>query len=467
MWPVRRATKNLRPRESQAVVELQKRPPRPTLSPTDTSTPIEFYVGQFHLYSHQICAWTEHLGLPRKSILPTIMQYRSQVRAPRRCTNWANFYLPGMAKGHDRDVLSVALASYTSLRLGRQTEALGFYARTVGLMRRLLASREAALLSNQDFLALWSATLMLAEVESFLGNQEALLMHVDAATRISYIATNRFELERDSPTDEQIESTPRNERELPSYLCQLTERLAHSSLITRSHDTQWPQFAHAPIQSQSLGGLLAKTAECYGHVMPLCEEFYTSYAADPSGVGELMVRLMPRAQEALRQISLYKAMLERMPGREVYLSCAEPGFAFSPVIRFVDPNMTQPSTIPYVFLLFLAPFIPESDMRAAIRYMSGVYAGFTDNLKIDAAFPDLYVAAFWRRGEERDYFAQDMQRHRGPAFRHVIFSIWRIVDMLEDSRGGQELLLTETLGIALQQYKLAAMQGVKLCNVRH
>lgn len=445
---------------------------RPGSPMLDAAGTVSYFVSRFHLYSHQICAWTDLLDLPRKSILPSILQYRGAVRQPKRRTNWANFFLPQMSRGSQDDILSCAMTSYAALREGRQYECFSYYGRTMVLMRRLLSSRDAVRLDNQEFLALWSAMLLLAEVESFMGNQETLMVHVDAATRLSYIAVGRF-IKPPDRGGTALEERPRNERELPNYLTQLTQRLAHSSMITRSLDTDWPTFESPPIQGESLGGLLAKSAELYGHVMPLCEEFFTRYAAlreadalDATTVASLTAQLLPRAAEALRHIGIYKTMLERRDGREVYLNCAEPGFPFSPVIRFIDPNMAQPSTMPYVLTLFLAPFVPESEVREAVRYMSGVYAGFRENVKIDAAFPDLYVAAFWRRGWERDYFRAEMQTLRGEAFNAVTAEIWANVDGLELMLG-RPLSATENLGIALQTYKKAAAQGVKLANVRH
>lgn len=270
------------------------------------------------------------------------------------------------------------------------------------------------------------------------------------------------------------ETLPRNERELPGYLMQLTQRLRHSSTICQSLDTEWPTFEQPPIERQSLGGLLEKSAECYAKVMPLVEEFYMKMAvAPPATPAEYMAMMggfRHRVYEAKASIQEYRAMLSRVGGAEsaVFNSCAEPGFPFSPVIKFVNPLMAQPTVISHVFILFLAPFISDAEHYEALRYTSGVFAGFEDveGLKMDAAFPDIYVAAFWKRGIERLYFHREVYRRKGD-FMYVINRIWDTVDYMTDLRGGQLLSPTEILGISLKEYRDAQARGLRLQHTRH
>lgn len=355
----------------------------------------------------------------------------------------------------------------------------------------------------------------MAEYEALLGNQQSQSQHVDGATTLSFIAANRFKMmphtaeqteasqpQQPMPDNRQpvdtgdsvdaqapqqtvdnaetvtapvspFESVPRNERELPAYLMALTQRLRHSSTICQSFDTHWPTLTQPPLEQQALGGLLQMSAECYAHVMPLVEEFYTRMSLVPPTSAEsymtFMAHFQPRVVAARESIAQYQAMLHRVTESEntVYYSCAEAGFPFSPVIHFVNPQLAQPTVIPYVFLMFLAPFISDAEHSEAIRFISGVYAAFDSvpGLKMDAAFPDLYVASFWKRGIERDYFQLE-KRIRSRDFMYVIVRIWGTIDYLEMAES-RSVNKTEVLGIALKEYRAAQAQGLHLQHTRH
>lgn len=253
----------------------------------------------------------------------------------------------------------------------------------------------------------------------------------------------------------------------------LTQRLRHSSTICESLDTEWPRFEKPPIERRSLGGLLEKSAECYALVMPLTEEFYTRMATDPPTTperyGAMMGALGPRVLAARRSINEYREMLHLVAGSgsSVYQSCAAPGFPFSPIIKFVNPQMAQPTVIPFIFLIFLTPFLTEEEHAQTVRYISGVFAGFEEvpGLRMNAAFPDIYIAAFWKRGPERAYFFGEVERRKGD-FMAVLNAIWGIVDGLE-ARTGRVPSNTEILGISLGVYRDAQKRGLRLSHTRH
>lgn len=339
----------------------------------------------------------------------------------------------------------------------------------------------------------------MAEYEALLGNEHFQSQHVEGATTLSFVAASRFPIgdtSAPSSSDQSMRGSigaattagvdalalpsspksllevPRNERELPGYLMALTQRLRHSSTIYESLDTEWPTFQQPPIERQSLGGLLEKTAECYAHVMPLVEEFYTRMSiappSDPQSYSEMMTSFEPRVLAAKISIAEYRQMHAELTGAdEVYHSCAEPGFPFSPIIKFINPQMAQPTVISHVFILFLAPFISDEEHYEALRYISGVFAGFEDvpGLQMDAVFPDLYVAAFWKRGIERDYFQQEESRRQGD-FLFVLKKIWGTIDFIEMTQG-RIPTKTEILGISFKEYKDARKRNLRLQHTRH
>jgi hypothetical protein len=289
-------------------------------------------------------------------------------------------------------------------------------------LRQILMEKDAALMGNQEFLRVWATTLLLAEYEAQMGNQKIQSRHVEGATTLSFIATKRFALQLSnstssseasgpsesppfhahqpssrsvktasrvssypsstagqetpdsaSPSDEAYKELPKNERELPAYLAQLTQRLRHSSTINESLDREWPVFQTPLIQRNALGGLLEKSAECYAHVMPLVEEFYTQMAISPPSTPEsyyaFVMSFNHRVALAKQSIAEYCQMLDQIPlsDNEVYKSCAEDfSFPFSPVIKFANPLMAQPTTIPHIFLMFMAPFITQEEHEACM-----------------------------------------------------------------------------------------------------
>lgn len=362
---------------------------------------------------------------------------------------------------------------------------------------------------------LWSTTLLLAEYEGQMGNQTAQYHHLAGATTLSEVAEYRFprllgtlpgfhhsgdtaspdlsdiasqsSLEQSQllqvTPDRHAEtgsgpSTPdprpesRTERDLPNYLLALNRRLNHSKAIRLSQDTHWPSF-HTPADRHSIGALHEKTSEIYRLVMPLVATYYALVAKDPpkSREDERAIQAMFAADAMVARdaITAYQTMAHKIYGNEnrVFQSCARPGFPFSPVLKFVDPQAAQPSTTPHVMTMFLAPFITEAEHHEAIRHISGVFAGFQDvpGLLIDASFPDIHVAAFWRRGPERDYFHEEMVR-RGGDFRLLLTRIWGTIDYAA-GRQGKELNPTQILGISLREYSRAQGEGMKLKNTRH
>lgn len=254
---------------------------------------------------------------------------------------------------------------------------------------------------------------------------------------------------------------------------QLTQRLRHSSTICASLDTEWPAFQQPPIEQQALGGLLEKSAECYAYVMPLVEAYYTRLNTNRPKTAEehdlIIQEFAPGVLAAKKSIKEYCQMLDPMTERNagMFQSCAEAGFPFSPIIRFVNPHMAQPTVIPHIFVMFLAPFISDKEHYEAIRFISGVFAGFTDvaGLRMDAAFPDLYVAAFWKRGEERDYFRFEVENRSGD-FPYVLGRIWGTIDYLEETEN-RLLSKTEILGISLREYRKAQAADMRLQHTRH
>ena len=128
--------------------------------------------------------------------------------------------------------------------------------------------------------------------------------------------------------------------------------------------------------------------------------------------------------------------------------------------------MCGPVTFPHIAKMFLAPFISEKEHYESIRFISGVFAGFESNpgLLLDAAFPDIHVAAFWRQGPERDYFIPEVER-RGGDFKVLLTKIWGAIDGLQ--MHGTTLSPTVKLGISLKAYSEAQKAGLKLKNTRH
>lgn len=353
--------------------------------------------------------------------------------------------------------------------------------------------------------------MLLAEFENTRGNAIPQARHVDGAVTLSRIATTRFITEErvgyfdmaartsvenssigsqpessKSPTDNPGHETPQSslscipkytaksqsERQLPQYLLTLTRRLEQSRSIRQSFDTEWPTF-YSPAERNGLGALLDKVADLYRNVMPVVTAYYervqTIMPGDKQQYLRLMQDLLPGVIKARNSIAEYQAMLDDYCGQDaqIYQSCAKPGFPFSPVLKFINPIMAQPLSTPYMFTLFMAPFTSQEEHHESLRYISAVFAGFDDTpgLQIDASFPDLHVAAFWRPGPEREYFTNDIKR-RGIAFRTVLARVWGIVDAIGAAQN-RTLSNAEILGISFQQYRQGQIEGLKLKNLRH
>lgn len=421
-------------------------------SHSSTTDLILHYLGQFHGYSYQMCAWTSLIELPRKSAIPSILQTD---RPGKGYTNWANYFLPNLSTCTASDPLSLAICAFTALRMDDTRIGGYFYAKTLQLLRKILKERNAQTTSNKEFLRIWATTLVLAEFEAQLGHKAGEDQHIEGATTLSFIAASRFtEIERD---------VPRYERELPAYLAQYTQRLRHSSAITDSLHTVWPSFSRDHIEGNALGLLLEKSSECYALVMPLVERFYyTVPNLPPARIPEFMESLQPSAEAAFQSIAEYSHMLDALHGQnEVYSSCAVDPFPFSPIIIFVNPLMIQPTVIPHIFLMFLAPFRTAQQHAQSIRFISGVFAGFqySKGLQLRSAFPDIYVASFWRRGPEREYFKHEMKRREGP-FMVILRRIYETIDR-------QGMTHIEVLGVALREYTRGQLEGLELQHTRH
>lgn len=417
----------------------------------------------------------------------------------------------------------MAISAFTAINMNHEQAATALYSRVLNLLRGTLKTKDAhrisnqaclsfhilALLTFQAFLKIWATVLLLAEYEGARGNSISQAQHLDGAVTLSQIATERFLTEGDDyfansqsnlverlplslpPTNASASTIPtlltpgssaavtpsgelvsRSERQLPQYLLTLTKRLEQSRSIRKSFDTEWPVF-YSPAERNGLGSLLDKVSELYSVVMPVVTEYYERvqliHPGDMKEYQNLMQELAPAVAQARLAIAEYRSLLDSYCGTDtqIYQSCAKPGFPFSPVIKFVNPIMAQPMSTPYMFTLFLAPFNSYDEQYESLRYISAVFAGFEDTpgLQIDASFPDIHVAAFWKPGLERDYFANDFQR-RGPAFRSVLTRIWSIIDALGASQR-RVLTYAEILGISLQQYRQGQMEGLKLKNLRH
>lgn len=402
------------------------------------------------------------------------------------------------------------------------------YLRAISLLRITLLRKDASSMDNlvsftlslahyliavKSYLRLWSTVLLLTEYEAQMGNQEAQYQHLAGASTLSDGARYRFPrlsgpesedagrksagssdtasvtslesskhniahdgskaLERSGSVTPHAQNETRTEKDLPNYLMALNRRLEHAKAIRLSCDTHWPPF-YTPADRLSIGVLHEKTSELYRIIMPTVARYYESVAVrPPQSAAENATLLASFAEEvklARKGIRDYQRLSFEIYGNDnkVFQSCAKPGFPFSPIIKFIDPQMAQPSTAPYMFLMFLAPFIPADEHREAIRHISGVFAGFQDNagLLIDASFPDIHVAAFWRKGIERDYFAEEMDR-RGGDFAILLKRIWGIIDHVEGTQHGRELSPTTILGISLREYRNAQAQGMRLKNTRH
>ncbi|CCG83638.1 protein of unknown function [Taphrina deformans PYCC 5710] len=396
------------------------------------------------------------------------------------------------------------------------------YLRAIALLRIILLQKDATRLDNLSYLRLWATVLLLAEYEGQLGNQEAQYQHLAGANTLGDGAELRFprllqaqahsgatgtmaakvtsphnsdfssqasSQNHSSPTSPNREAsntaskadgpdtpTPvpesRTERDLPSYLLALNRRLNHSKAIRQSQDTHWPSF-YTPADRHSIGVLHEKTSEGYKLIMPLLTRYYHIISTTPpSSVAEhqsILDLFSDQVAGARNFISDYQATCQEIYGSQsrVYQSVARPGFPFSPVIKFIDPQLAQPSSAPHIFTMFLAPFISKEEHYQAIRHISGVFAGFmeTPGLMLDASFPDIHVAAFYRVGIERDYFLDEVHR-RGGDFKVLLLRIWGTIDYLESVQG-RPLTPGNILGISLREYSMAQAEGLKLKNTRH
>lgn len=439
-------------------------------------------------------------------------------------TNWANFFLPHLAQGTLSDPLSLAMASYTSLRMGDYSDALVLYTRVLRILRNLLRSKDAAQINNQvclttrnhltltlqDFLRVWATSLFLAQYESILGNHEATARHVEGATTLCLIGTSRFAMQdwTDSSTESSTIEAPRmlkferhssvgqsshahpdhvsadtaqdlhhedhrsdchwenqprplNERLLPGYLSNLTKLVRNSSLLTQSLDIAWPIFQQHQ-QEETLEILREKSAECFAHVFPLTENFYTDPLVKrkltPAEYTAYIATYQARYVAAYDCIQQYRRLLSRLSGPQFdgLKSCAKSDFPFSPDIEFVNPHMAQVAVMPALYTIFLAPFVTDEDHEAAVRYVSAVFGSPTAVQGIDtiAVFPDVIVAAFWKVGEEREYFRAHLLKRQG-IFVDILTRIWSDIDAMEKEEGHRPDK-ADILGIALNDFWFVA-----------
>lgn len=355
---------------------------------------------------------------------------------------------------------------------------------------------------------IWATTLLLARYEDELGNQLVQAQHIEGATTLALIASVRFgnndtvsssqqtplydsdfflpdsendrseasymnktPLEQASSAqiefDESMPHTPKNESELPTYLTTLTRRLRYASLICETIDISWPEFRSPTLHESTLEDLLEKSAECYAHVMPLIETFHTELAnrfpTTATDRAVLVKHYQAQYQEARRCIDKYEMMFRRMQGPEFEVQTKEdPDFHFSPRVVFASLYMAQPFVMPHIFMVMLAPFLTETEHSKAVRTATSVLAQLqsTPGSWTNAAWPDVFLAAFWLPGAERDHFVHDIRRRKGD-WKLVVDKIWHTIDAITAEQG-QRPDSGEILGIVLYEYRQAFLDGFKL-----
>lgn len=128
--------------------------------------------------------------------------------------------------------------------------------------------------------------------------------------------------------------------------------------------------------------------------------------------------------------------------------------------------MAHIHAIPAVYICLLAPFVSDKDHTTSIRRISGIFAYMQDieGLKSIEVVPDLFIAAFWKRGAERAFFHRDLVRRKGD-FMLCLNLIWDSIDAIAESEK-RLLSKVEILGIALDTYRSVMIQGFKLQHMR-
>lgn len=259
-----------------------------------------------------------------------------------------------------------------------------------------------------------------------------------------------------------------SERELPGYLLDLTRLRRYASKSAKTIDVDWPRFWRPSSTLQTCQTLLDMAAAAYSHVMPLIQDFYTTLLDLKSLPSEEIVKSLQayrlRYDLARALIDKYKRILSGLTGPEfdIQQSCAEPDCPFSPIIEFVNPQMAQINAIPEVYMCLLAPFVSDAEHEASVNHVSSIYAYLqkVPGLQRGCIMPDLFIAAFWKAGAERDYFRNGLAR-KNHDFLNCIEQVWSTIDGVSSSEQ-RAVSRVEILGITLEAGRSVQEQGFKL-----
>lgn len=97
------------------------------------------------------CAWTDLIELPKRSVLPSLLQARGR-RKVRGMTNWASYLLPNLALFTDDDPLSLAMAAFCALKMQQKSSAVAFYIKVIRSLQNILRHKNPATIGNEvDF----------------------------------------------------------------------------------------------------------------------------------------------------------------------------------------------------------------------------------------------------------------------------------------------------------------------------
>ncbi|CCG84619.1 protein of unknown function [Taphrina deformans PYCC 5710] len=260
---------------------------------------------------------------------------------------------------------------------------------------------------------------------------------------------------------------PANETGLPFYLMNLTRQLRHSSLLCETVDIDWSSsFSRPSDQVVRLEELLEKSAECYAYAIPLVDDFHAElFRLDSTAYTylTLLEHYQPRYLAARKCLDEYDAMLQRLTGPEYEVfSDMEHDFPFGPRITFANLQFAQPYIITHVFRVLLAPFLSVEEHDKALRTSSAVLAELQahESTWINSAWPELFLAAFWKRGAQRAYFSEDIRRRKGDWAR-VIKRIWHRIDSIEHHEH-RPATKEEILCFALFEHRQIYLDGFKL-----
>lgn len=259
--------------------------------------------------------------------------------------------------------------------------------------------------------------------------------------------------------------------QISAYLQELTQRYRHSSTICLPMEKPWPRIDSWRARKSTMAAILAQSADCFAYCMPIVELYFNRLNTDPpkseQELADFRKSFTPGVARARSQLNLYREMLhESRDVAAVFSSCSEPGTPFSPVINFGNPYMAQAHLVLHVLIILLCPFIAEEEVEASLKFIAGVYASLgSSEYLIDAAYPDIYIFAFWKAGREREYFETHIAR-RHVEFQRLIRHIWQLIDARE-AQLGSPLTNTEIVRLTLREYKAAQADAILKRHTRY